>query len=427
MNTFNKEKFLRFQRSRTEVLVKYFVPIFLIFSILDYVFYHSFFNNFLYARILGTGFIVLLSLLKLSDDHLVKEQFLSTLAYQSFVVPVIYMLFLINSSATPYYMGIIIFILGMEGVFKFSWRFFFLNISLMTLPILYLTISIARGSLHSNSHLLPLLFIVFAALISTVLKHFNDKLHFNGYRTRSKLHNEITNRNEIIDTKINELIEVNNLAKQFSPQVLKQIENIQKGESSGELSSRNICVLFVDIVGSTEKINELSNADFNQCISKFMELTTRILLKNELTIDKFLGDGFLAFSNAPFKLENYIEKVLTAALEILDELEVNKDFFNKHWQDEFKIRIGIDSGEAKVGFIGTHNLFKTYSAIGVSVNKASRLCSVAQEGHILLSEPVLLAGKNTLDARKNIQYLKKKKFKLKGFHEEEEVFYSLRP
>ncbi len=402
--------------------IQYIAPFYLLFGLLDYFYYNQFFHFFITLRCLAVALIILLSFQQYNLQQKLKINLVTSFIVQLLAQSITYMIFIINDHNSPYYMGMLLVILLFDVIFKLDWSHFLMNLVLILLP-LFLLLNPQSFNQNDSFNYLQSLFILFSSFGAIFIKSLNHQLFKSEYLSRELLNKEVIDRNKIIEEKVNEIVNINNLAKQFSPQVLSQIKKIKEGEKLEETSTRDICVLFVDIVDSTKKINKISNKDFNLSINKFIEITTKALLVHEITIDKFLGDGFLAFSNAPFKVPNYIEKVFLASIQILKELESNQSYFKKHWNGTFSIRIGIDAGESRVGFIGTHEQFKTYSAIGLAVNKASRLCSKAKPENILLTKRIWDKCKN-LEISKNLSTKEVLDQKLKGF-ENEEVFYSI--
>ena len=99
---------------------------------------------------------------------------------------------------------------------------------------------------------------------------------------------------------------------------------------------------------------------------------TDIIMKNGGTIDKYMGDCIMAFWNAPIDTKNHKELAIKSALEMIDKLkELNE---NNGFGDNNKLNIGIgiNSGKAVVGNMGSEQRFD-YSVIGDAVNLASRL------------------------------------------------------
>ena len=99
---------------------------------------------------------------------------------------------------------------------------------------------------------------------------------------------------------------------------------------------------------------------------------TDIIINNGGTIDKFMGDCIMAFWNAPLDDGQHAEHAVKAALEMQEELEILNAELISEGLPNINIGIGINTGEALVGNMGSNQRFD-YSVIGDAVNLASRL------------------------------------------------------
>ncbi len=110
-----------------------------------------------------------------------------------------------------------------------------------------------------------------------------------------------------------------------------------------------------------------------------------VILKNKGTLDKYIGDGILAFYGAPIPREEHAALALNSAIEMITRLDVlNKELM---LDVPLRIGIGIHSGEAVVGNIGS-KLKMEYTIIGDTVNTASRVEGLTKEfkANILITE-----------------------------------------
>ena len=144
-----------------------------------------------------------------------------------------------------------------------------------------------------------------------------------------------------------------------------------------------------------------------------------LMLKYDITIDKFLGDGVLGFSNNPLKQDDYIERVLRCSQEIIDRLNYKRDIYEQLWSGPFNVRIGIAVGNAAVGFYGSDMHVKSYTAIGKVINLAARINGTAPSNGIVLTEDTI----STLTSYKSdilssLIFVPLKEFTLKGFESE---------
>jgi adenylate cyclase len=124
----------------------------------------------------------------------------------------------------------------------------------------------------------------------------------------------------------------------------------------------------------------------------FLSCLTRPVLQNHGTLDKYSGDGLVAFWGAPLLCPDQADRAVSTGLAILEEV---RQFNNQRQHSGFapvKVRIGIESGRALVGDLGTA-FRSTYTAVGDCINFASRLESAARD---LPTQLVIGAAANAL-------------------------------
>jgi len=170
----------------------------------------------------------------------------------------------------------------------------------------------------------------------------------------------------------------------LSPNLAEMVVNGElKVEKGGE--NRIATVMFVDIRGFTALSANNKAADILQMLNEYYEILVDTVFQHEGTVDKFIGDGMMVIWGAPVTHPDDPPRAVKSALDILKALE---DFnFNRIslGRAPIEIGIGINTGEVVAGYIGS-NRTMSYSVIGDTVNTASRLCSAARPGEILISE-----------------------------------------
>lgn len=173
-----------------------------------------------------------------------------------------------------------------------------------------------------------------------------------------------------------EMLEKQKLRKLFggyvSPQVMNEIinGNIQPG-IHGE--RKKICVLFSDIRSFTTISEKLQPEEIILFLNQYLAEMTDAIQGNGGTIDKFMGDGIMAFFGAPQASERAVFQAFDAAREKLRKLDkLDEKFKQEGNMPEIKIGIGLHLGDAVVGNIGSEQR-NEYTAIGDVVNTASRL------------------------------------------------------
>lgn len=163
------------------------------------------------------------------------------------------------------------------------------------------------------------------------------------------------------------------MMRYHSPQV---VEEIIKGKGDCKVTEKTITVIFVDIQGFTKLSDKLGPMGTAELLNEYFDIITDAVFKYNGTIDKFIGDAAMAIFGAPLQDKNSTEMAVRAAIDIQREIiKLNK----------FKIRIGINTGQAVIGNIGSTKRVE-YTAIGDTVNIASRLEGLAKQGTIYIGE-----------------------------------------
>ena len=205
--------------------------------------------------------------------------------------------------------------------------------------------------------------------------------------------------------------------QRFLPPVL--VQKAQQGELVLDLrpEPRLITVLFSDIVGFTQLSNTLRSRKVAELLNEYLEAMTKAVFDNGGTVDKFMGDAILALYGAPEELtpnEQVRRAVNTSsamlrALSELNERWRSQGIFDSDGRSGLQFRCGIHQGTAVVGMFGSSER-ADYTAIGPSVNIASRLQGAADAGSILVSAAVA-------DYLEEEEIIKGKPLELKGIDE----------
>lgn len=155
----------------------------------------------------------------------------------------------------------------------------------------------------------------------------------------------------------------------LDPRVVRQL--VERGESVFSLrgQSRQVTVLFSDIRGFTTLSEQRSAEAVVDLLNDYFSRQVKVIFRHGGTMDKFIGDAIMAFWGAPVEDAQQAEHAVAAALEMAETLAV---FRQELGESGFDIGIGIHTGPAVVGFIGSDNRLD-YTAIGDTVNLASRI------------------------------------------------------
>ena len=148
------------------------------------------------------------------------------------------------------------------------------------------------------------------------------------------------------------------------------INNPEKLRLGGE--RKNLTVLFSDIAGFTTFAEKKQPEELVVLINEYLNEMSEIIIDNEGTLDKYLGDAVMAFWGAPVELENHAFKACLSALQMQEKLIDLRSKWSASGELPIRIRIGINSGNVIVGNIGGQKRFD-YTVLGDDVNLASRL------------------------------------------------------
>jgi adenylate cyclase len=170
------------------------------------------------------------------------------------------------------------------------------------------------------------------------------------------------------------------------------VEEIVKGSVSteSEVRTADVSILFADISGFTTVAETKKPEEVAEFLSHFFSCAVESIFAYGGTLDKFIGDAVMAFFGAPIAQEDHADRAVLAGLmmqRMVGDWNVERQ---KMDMPAVKVRVGINSGPAVVGNVGTEKRVD-YTVLGTSVNIASRLESgVAKPGQVVISQ-------NTLD------------------------------
>ena len=177
------------------------------------------------------------------------------------------------------------------------------------------------------------------------------------------------------------------LSRYLSPQVLQQVLS-QQQRPSLESARRELTVLFADIRNFTHFAELYRPEEVVALLNEYLDIMVEIVFAYEGTLDKFLGDGLLALFGTPLSQPDHPQRAVQVAIAMqraLDDLNARRA---RRGAITLTIGIGINSGEAIVGNIGSERRME-YTVIGDMVNVAQRLQARARGGEIFISDTTL--------------------------------------
>jgi len=165
---------------------------------------------------------------------------------------------------------------------------------------------------------------------------------------------------------------IKNAFKQYlSPAVIEElIQHPERLKLGGE--RRPLSIFFSDLEGFTGISEGLEPEALTALLNDYLSAMTDIIHEEGGTVDKYEGDAIIAFWNAPLPQPDHATRAVRAALRCQEKLARMRPAFRERIGKELRMRIGINSGPAVVGNMGSHTRFD-YTMLGDAVNLASRL------------------------------------------------------
>jgi len=240
----------------------------------------------------------------------------------------------------------IIFLFGLlTGLLLFKFRIHIATIFLVIIVLIYVFASIY---IFDTGIIMKILY----PILSVVIVSFSLVVVY--YRTEERSRKWITSI----------------FGKYVSPVVIDNlIKNPKMINLGGE--KRNITIFFSDIRGFTSISEKLKPEALVHLLNEYLTDMTSIIIRDDGLVDKYMGDAIMAFWGAPLQQPDHAEKACSSSLEMIEKLNE----LQKKWKNEgipsFNIGIGINSGDAIVGNMGSSSRFD-YTAMGDNVNLASR-------------------------------------------------------
>ncbi len=180
-----------------------------------------------------------------------------------------------------------------------------------------------------------------------------------------------------------------NFERFFTPDLASRIANSADAVKLGG-DKRRVAVMFTDIRGFTALSETMTPNDMAQLLTEYFSEMVDCVFRHNGTLDKFIGDAVMAQWGAPIGTENDADSAIATAIDMLNALDVLNERWTREGRPTLGIGIGLTFGEAFAGNIGSERRLE-YTVIGDTVNTASRLCSAASAGEILVSDELRLA------------------------------------
>lgn len=158
------------------------------------------------------------------------------------------------------------------------------------------------------------------------------------------------------------------------------VEQLLRSEEEDPLRprQRDVTTLVADMEGYTTQVESLPVEEAAKLTRDFLDCLTGQVIAHQGTLDKYTGDGMMAFWGAPLPLEQHADLALDAAREMTRRVAALSAERVSQGYLPLRVRIGVESGNAMAGDFGT-SFRSIYTAVGDSVNTAARLEQVARD------------------------------------------------
>ena len=183
-----------------------------------------------------------------------------------------------------------------------------------------------------------------------------------------------------------ELLVRSNFERYFTPHLAARIAD-EPGAIRLGGDKRPVAVLFSDIRGFTALSESMKPDDIASLLTEYFTEMVECVFRHGGTLDKFMGDEVMAQWGAPIPSADDADRAVRAAIDMMGALEILNAKWRSAGRPVLDIGVGLSYGEVFAGNIGSERRLE-FTVIGDTVNTASRLCSAAGGGEILMTDEV---------------------------------------
>ena len=184
---------------------------------------------------------------------------------------------------------------------------------------------------------------------------------------------------------LTELVRVNSAFERYtSPEIAKYVLTSPEGAKQGG-QTRDVTIMMSDLRGFTAMSTKLHPDTLITVLNHYFEAMIAVISHYNGTVLEFLGDGIFVVFGAPIDDENHAENAVACAVEMQNAMKSVNEWNAEHSYPELEMGIGINTGPAVVGNIGSADKMK-YGCMGETVNLAGRVETFTVGGQVYISE-----------------------------------------
>jgi class 3 adenylate cyclase len=235
----------------------------------------------------------------------------------------------------------------------------------------------------------------------------------------SELYTDLSTLNADLEKKVDDQLDrlhrTEQLRRYLAPQVA---DAVLEGGATVSMTStrRNLTILFANVRGFTSLSERLEPEELIEGLNQHFTVMTDVVFRHDGTLDKYIGDGILAFFGDPIPFDDHAERAVATALEMRQRLRSLR-MRGLQGDEELNVGIGISTGYVTVGNIGSETRTE-YTVIGNHVRLAAHLAQIAGPDQILVSDQTLAAP----DVRERVHAVSLEAITLEGFRQPVDIF-----
>jgi len=191
---------------------------------------------------------------------------------------------------------------------------------------------------------------------------------------------------ERVEKQLAEIERIRRLERFLAPQVAQIIASSEGQDALLQSHRREVTVVFCDLRGFTAFTETTEPEEAMNVLREYHAALGQLIFRYEGTLDRYAGDGVMILFNAPIQFEDHTKRAVKMAMEMRDVVGgLTGRWLNRGHSLGFGV--GIAVGYATLGQVGFEHRLE-YAAIGSVTNLASRLCSEAKAGQVVVSRRV---------------------------------------